>query len=166
MQYWSTLDHSTQVQLGSHLTLLTELEFLTVVTVLILIYKFRIAIAWTEGFQSTVESQSVTREYIDWQEWTSRVDPPPPVDSSIPSLPLVRGILRESLKMMAYGRKEGRTVTERVLLADGSNQQGASVQLVSTGKEDTSTLPQRPTLFPMAWGDGQEQRRWNDKNKK
>lgn len=63
---------------------------------------------------------------------------------------LVTGIMSYSFKMMSYRSKEGRTTMERVLLADGSNQQGASVQLVSTGKEDTSTLPQRPTFFSMA----------------
>lgn len=62
---------------------------------------------------------------------------------------LVTGIMSHSFKM-SYRSKEGRTTMERVLLADGSNQQGASVQLVSTGKEDTSTLPQRPTFFSMA----------------
>lgn len=74
-------------------------------------------------------------------------------DSSMPSLGPTNGssaILQHNLKMISYRRKEARAITERVLLADGSNQQGASVQLVGTGKEDTSTLPQRPTLFPQA----------------
>lgn len=76
---------------------------------------------------------------------------------------LLGGILGYSFKVISYRRKEGRTVTSRVLLAKGSNQQGASVQLLSTGKEDTSTVPQHSS--PRLQGtDGQK---WgNEKTKK
>lgn len=133
----------------------TYFDFLIMMAILILIYKLRVAIVCTANFQSMVHSQSMIWEHtivhlwseFDCQDWTSRVD-----CMAVQFLlwALVRGILSYSFKMMSYRSKEGRTTTERVLLADGSNQQGASVQLVSTGKEDTSTLPQRPTFFPMA----------------
>lgn len=47
----------------------------------------------------------------------------------------------------SYRREKAREVAERLLLADGSNQHSASVQLVSARKDHSSTAARAPNTL-------------------
>lgn len=58
MQYWSTLDHSIQVQLENHFTITTYFDFLIMMVILILIYK-QSSNSMYSGLPGMVQGQSM-----------------------------------------------------------------------------------------------------------
>lgn len=58
----------------------------------------------------------------------------------------------------SYRREKAREVAERFLLADGSNQHSASVQLVSAREEHSSTAARAPNTLLQTGGEEREER--------
>lgn len=56
----------------------------------------------------------------------------------------------------SYRREKAREVAERFLLADGSNQHSASVQLVSAREDHSSTAARAPNTLPHTGGEERE----------
>lgn len=59
----------------------------------------------------------------------------------------------------SYRREKAREMAESVLLADGSNQNSASVQLVSAREDHSSTAARAPNTFLHTGGDKREESR-------
>ena len=62
----------------------------------------------------------------------------------------------EEEELDSYRREKAREVAESVLLADGSNQHSASVQLVSARKDHSSTAAWTPNTLLRTGGEERE----------
>lgn len=78
--------------------------------------------------------------------------------------------MAESIKigrsLDSYRREKAREMAESVLLADGSNQNSASIQLVSAREDHASTAARAPNTFLHTGGDKKEERYANRSSKR